>query len=172
MLIDTACPPGRDRAAEPQGRCARSTGDYIVVMAHPMSLRFSRPEVAERLKAEAAVRNTSASSLAEQLIDEGLRIRRHPLITFRDGPMGWRAALVGGPDVWEVVAGIVGGDVPATERVERAIELFALRLAQVEAALRYYAEFTEEVDAEIDANAVAADEAERLWQRRQQLLTG
>ena len=141
-------------------------------MAHPMSVRFSRSEVAERLKAEAAVRNTSVSSLAEQLIDQGLRTRRHPLVAFRDGPTGWRAALVGGPDVWEVVAGIVGGDIPVTERVERAIELLGLRPTQVQAALAYYAEYAEEIDAEIEANTVAAEEAERLWQRRQQLLTG
>ena len=114
----------------------------------------------------------SSSSLAEELIDEGLRSRRHPLVVFRDGPTGRRAGLVGGPDVSEAVAGIVGGDVPVTERVDRAVEVFALRRQLVEAALGYYAEFTEEIDAEIEANAVAADEAERLWKRQQGLLAG
>jgi len=141
-------------------------------MAHPISVRFRRPEVAERLKDEAAARQVSSSSLAEELIDEGLRSRRHPLVVFRDGPTGRRAGLVGGPDISEAVAGIVGGDVPVTERVDRAVEVFALRRQLVEAALGYYAEFTEEIDAEIEANAVAADEAERLWKRQQGLLAG
>ena len=146
--------------------------DYVVVMAHPVSVRFSRPGVAERLKAEAVARGESSSSIAEELIDEGLRIRRHPLVGFRDGPTGRRAGLVGGPDIWEVVGGIVGGDVPAGERVGRAVDLYGLRPQQVEASLAYYAEFTEEIDAEIAANAEAAEEAERLWQRRRDLLAG
>jgi hypothetical protein len=45
--------------------------------------------------------------LAEEMIDEGLRLRKHPLVTFRDGPSGRRAALVGGPDIWELVGGPV-----------------------------------------------------------------
>lgn len=150
----------------------RTEVDYVVVMGHPISLRFRRPEVAERLKDEAAARHVSSSSLAEELIDEGLRSRRHPLVVFRNGPTGRRAGLVGGPDVSEAVAGIVGGDVPVNERVDRAVEVFALHRQLVEAALGYYAEFTEEIDAEIEANAVAADEAERLWERRQGLLAG
>ena len=139
-------------------------------MAHPVSVRFSRPEVAERLKAEAAARRESTSSLAEELIDEGLRIRRHPLVGFRDGPTGRRAGLIGGPDIWEVVAGMVGGDVAPDERIDRTIELYGLRPQQVEAALAYYAEFTDEIDAQIATNADAAEEGERLWQRRRHLL--
>lgn len=139
-------------------------------MAHPVSVRFTRPEVAARLKSEAAVRGESSSSLAEELIDEGLRTRRHPLIVFRDGPTGRRAGLAGGPDVWEVVSGIVGSDVPPDERVSRAVEVFGLRPPQIDAALAYYAEFTQEVDGAIAANLVAADEAEKLWRRQQGLL--
>src|SRR5436305_4908788 len=121
----TRCAPGRGWRAMflkfPAGRLRCSH------MTHPMSVRFSRPGVAERLKAEAAARHASSSSLAEELIDEGLRMRRHPLVCFRDGPTGRRAALVGGPDVWEVVSGIVGGGVPAADRMSRAAELFGLR---------------------------------------------
>ena len=114
----------------------------------------------------------SSASLAEELIDEGLRLRRHPLVVFRHGPTGRRAALAGGPDVWEVVSGIVGGDVPVSERVARAVDVFGIRPEQVDAILGYYAEFTEEIDAEIEANTAAAEEAERLWRRGQDLLSG
>lgn len=99
-------------------------------------------------------------------------MRRHPLVGFRDGPTGRRAGLGGGPDIWEVVAGMVGGDVPVDGRIERAVELYGLRTQQIEAALAYYAEFTDEIDAEIAGNADAASEAERLWQRRRDLLAG
>jgi hypothetical protein len=140
-------------------------------MTHPVSVRFREARVAARLKAEAEASARSASALAEELIDEGLRMRRHPLVVFRGGPAGRRAGLVGGPDVWELIAGLVGGDVAPSKRVKRAVELFGLRPEQVEAALAYYAEFTEEVDAQISTNSAAADEAEHLWRRQRELLT-
>lgn len=139
-------------------------------MTYPVSVRFTHPEVVARLKSEAAARGASSSALAEELIDEGLRTRRHPLIVFRDGPTGRRAGITGGPDVWEVAAGIIDGDVPANERRGRAVEVFGLSPRQVDAALGYYAEFTEEIDAAIAANEAAADEAERLWRRQQSLI--
>lgn len=143
--------------------------DYTVVM-HPVSVRFKDEAVADRLRDEAATRDRSLSALAEQLIDEGLRMRRHPMVVFRDGPAGRRAALAGGPDVWEVVSGTVGGDLPPAERVARSAELFALPRRAVEAALAYYADHTEEVDERIAANDRAAAEAEAAWHRQRELL--
>jgi hypothetical protein len=135
-----------------------------------MSVRFRETRVAERLKAEAQASERSASALAEELIDEGLRMRRHPLVVFRAGPSGRRAGLVGGPDVWEVVSGVIGGDVAPSKRVKRAVDVFDLRPEQVEAALAYYADFTEEIDAQIGANRAAAEQAEELWRRQRDLL--
>lgn len=139
---------------------------------HPISVRFHDPQVVGRLKAEASERSQSTSALAEELIDEGLKMRRHPLIVFRDGATGRRAALLRGPDVWEVVGGLVGGDVPADERLDRAVDTFSLRREEVEAALAYYAEFTDEIDRRIAANLAAAEEAEAQWRRQQKLLAG
>lgn len=72
--------------------------------------------------------------------------------------------------MWEVVGGVIGGDVPKTKRVSRAVEMFGLRPEQVDAALAYYAEFTTEIDAQIAANLAAAEEAEELWRRQRDLL--
>lgn len=151
---------------------ARKVGDYTVVMVTPVSIRFRRPEVAERLKAEAGARNVSTSALAEELIEEGLRTRRHPKIVFRDGASGRRAGIIGGPDVWEVVGGLVGGDVPLEDRISRAAEHLGLSHQQIDAVLDYYADFTTEVDEEIAENVAAADELEAAWRRRQGLLAG
>ena len=52
------------------------------------------------------------------------------------------------------------------------MEVFGWRPEQVEAALGYYAEFTAEIDDELAANASAAEEAEALWRRQQDLLAG
>ena len=141
-------------------------------MTHPLSVRFHRSDVLERLKVEASSRRVSTSALAEELIEEGLRLRRHPLIVFREGASGRRAALIDGPDVWEVVGGIVRGDVPVAERVERAVSVFGLAPERVSAALDYYAAYPEEIDDAIAANVAAAEESEELWRRRRQLLAG
>jgi hypothetical protein len=182
VMVDTVAPTTPSLRSGSIGAASRSNltpmpppvspalADYNVAMTHPMSVRFREARVMERLKTEAEAHDRSASALAEELIDEGLRQRRHPLIVFRDGASGRRAGLVGGPDVWEVISGTVGGDVPARTRVARVIEVFGLRREQVDAALGYYAEFTDEVDGEITANAAAAEEAEGLWRRQQDLL--
>ncbi len=141
-------------------------------MVTPVSVRFRRPEVLDRLKTEARVRNVSTSALAEELIEEGLRARRHPLIVFRDGASGRRAGLAGGPDVWEVIGGLVGRDVPPDDRMNRAAEHLGLSRRQVDAALDYYADFTAEIDEEIAENVAAAVELEAAWRRRQGLLAG
>lgn len=152
-------------AGRSRGHC-----DYNVVMTHPLSVRFRTSEVLDALKTEAAVRRVSSSALAEELIEEGLRLRRHPLVVFRDGATGRRAGLIGGPDIWEVIAGVIGGDVPTAQRIDRAVEVFGLTREQVSAALDYYAAFPEEIDTAIATNASVAEEAETLWRRRQQLL--
>src|ERR1700733_13836761 len=70
------------------------------------SVRFEVP-VAERLAAfMAANAGMSLSSAANRLVDEALRMSEHPGIMFRPGPTGRRAALAGGPDVWEVVRAV------------------------------------------------------------------
>jgi hypothetical protein len=139
-------------------------------MSHPVSVRFRDPRIIEELKAEATARGRSASALAEELIDEGLRMRRHALVMFRAGASGRRATLVAGPDVWEVIGGVIGGDVPPSERLERAAEVFGIRQDQVDAALAYYADYTSEIDAEIEDNRAAAEAAEAHWRRQQDLL--
>src|SRR5215469_8166139 len=66
--------------------------------------------------------------------EEGVRRDEHPLITFRDGPTGRRAGLVGGPDVWEVVMwadDLAGEDNPLAVLAEES----TLTRAQIDAAM-------------------------------------
>ncbi len=75
---------------------------YDVVMSSPRSVRLS-DDVLRRLADLAGRRGASVSSTIERLLDEALRRAAHPGVTFRDGPSGRRAGLVGGPDVDEVI---------------------------------------------------------------------
>ena len=90
-----------------------------------------------------------------------MRLDRHPGIVFRDGPAGRRAVVVGGPDVWEVIAAAR----TATERGEELIEALAERVGlpseRIRLAIRYYAEYPYEVDRFI---AMVEEESARLEQ--------
>ena len=70
----------------------------------------------------------------------------HPGITFRDGPAGRRAALSGGPDVWEVIETLQGTGLTGEEAVAATAKWGHLTPAQVRMAVRYYAEYRDEVD--------------------------
>ncbi len=94
----------------------------------------------------------------------------HPAIAFREGPTGRRAVLAGGPEVADVVGSIVGGDVPVEQRRARAAELLELTPSMVDAAMAYYADHTEEIDAELLERRRAADEAEAAWRHQRALL--
>src|SRR5918996_5774865 len=69
----------------------------------------------------------SRNSLAERLLDEGLRTERHPLIVFREGAAGLRRPALGGTRlyVWQVVDTVreSGGSVAAGPGYPRAAPL-------------------------------------------------
>jgi hypothetical protein len=138
-------------------------------------VRFEQA-VGERLAAYVAAHpGSSLSAAANRLVDEGLRTVEHPGVVFRDGPTGRRAGLVGGPDVWEVVRALKSARAAEPEAAEEDVLGIAasnsgLPLRLVRTAVRYWASYPEEVDAEIDAAATAEDTAEQAWQRERQLL--
>jgi hypothetical protein len=135
-----------------------------------VSIRFSDEPLHERLRETARRHNVGMSTLAERLIDEGLRSETHPLVVFRPGAAGRRPVLIGGPEVVDVIAALVGGDVDVEQRRSRSASLLNVSEALVDAALAYYAEFTDEIDAALTDRARRADEAEASWRRQRALL--
>jgi hypothetical protein len=127
-------------------------------------------DVLDRLDRRSQAVGTNRSRLAERYVDEGTRMDEHPGIVFRGGPMGRRAGLAGGPDVWELVATLKSGEVRGEEAISATAELLDLTDSQVRAAVRYYGAFTEEIDRRIALNDEEADEAEAAWQREQAAL--
>ena len=94
----------------------------------------------------------------------------HPLILLRECASGSYPALVNGPLVVYVVDMLIGGDVPPEQRRARTADLMNLTLAQVDAALAYYAEYTDEIDEDIARRMRTAEEAEAAWRHQQELL--
>ena len=89
----------------------------------------------------------------------------HPAITFRDGPMGRRPGLVGGPDIWEVARVLKGLALQGEDRLRETAALTDLPLEQVRAAASYYAAHTAEIDAWLRRLDDEADRAEAAWKR-------
>lgn len=102
----------------------------------------------------------SDSEAYRRLIEEWVRLQDHPGIRFVDGPAGRRAALVGGPDVWEVIDAARAFDFDAAA-ITQAYPW--LSKAHLDAARSYAAGFSDEIDAQIRDNRYVAEElAEEL----------
>jgi uncharacterized protein (DUF433 family) len=134
--------------------------------AFPLRLR---PQLIERIAKHAGRRGVDRGPMAELLLEEATRMADHPAIVFRDRPGGRRAGLAGHrldvSDVIETVRNEDGSEL-------RAADYLGLSPHLVGATVAYYAEFADDVDAEIAARVEAAEEAEQAWARRRAILTG
>src|SRR6266850_684934 len=107
------------------------------------------------LQETAARYRRSLADVAQELLDEALRMRQCPGIYFADEPSG-RTAKIGGTGlaVWEVVR-----DFSKDQNSRRIRKAFPqLSQAQVTAALMYNSRYRDEVQAKIDANAALTPE--------------
>jgi signal transduction histidine kinase len=125
---------------------------------------------ADRLRTHAAQSGEPVSRSAHRLIEEGLRMAAHPGIVFRSGPSGRRAALLRGPDVWEVVSLLRSLEAREEAAIEDAADELGTPVAAVRQALAYYGEFPDEIEAEIAANEKAAESARRSLERQDRLV--
>lgn len=108
--------------------------------------------------------------LAQRYIGEGMRLDRHPGIVFRDGPAGRRAVVVGGPDVWEVIAAARSAPEHGEALVRALAERIGILVEKIRVAVRYYAEYPQEVDRFIAANEDEAEQLERTLESERRLL--
>jgi hypothetical protein len=121
---------------------------YTVCMSVNVSVRLD-DALAERLRLRARAAGETLSDRLRRYAEEGARRDEHPLITFRDGPTGRRAGLIGGPDVWEAalwVEDLAADPDPAATLVAESV----LTRPQVDAALRYRAAYPDEIAARIE----------------------
>jgi uncharacterized protein (DUF433 family) len=115
-----------------------------------------RRSLREELEAAATLRRRSVAEVAQELLEEALRMRQCPGIYFADEPSG-RTAKIGGTGlaVWEVLR-----DLPQGVDPKRVRDIFPqLSQAQVTAALMYERRYPEEIQREIARNADLTPEA-------------
>jgi uncharacterized protein (DUF433 family) len=133
------------KAVKPSGQEPR----VLTTMRLRRSLRKDLETTAVRTR-------RSVADVAQELLDEALRMRQCPGIYFADEPSG-RTAKIGGTGlgVWEVVR-----DFSRDQNAGRIRKAFPqLSQAQVTAALMYYSRYRDEVQAKIDANAALTPES-------------
>ena len=144
-----AAKPPRDR----QTRKPRPRRYPEATVSITMRLRQS---VRKHLEAWAARGRRSVSEVAQELIEEGLRMRECPGIYFASEPAGRTAKIAGtGLAVWEVLRDYVQDQ--DLERVRRAFG--QLSQAQITAAVLYCGRYPEEIRREVEANAALTPEA-------------
>lgn len=131
------------------------------------SFRLSRRTL-ELLDAAAQDTGDSRNALADRLLGEALRLERHPLIRFRRGAAGRSQPLVAGTRLYvhQVLSTVrgSGGD------IDEAAEYFGVARRLVQAAVDYYADFADEVDADAAAAARAESQERDRWERQQRAI--
>ena len=143
---------------------------YNVVVTTPRSIRFDDAVLARLRQHASAEAGGNLSALAHRLVDEGLRMAEHPGIIFKPGPSGRRAALAYGPDVWEVVKFLREIDERGPAALVAAADVFAVDVSRITAAVSYYGDYRDEIDAQIEAADEASVRAERAWSVQQNLI--
>jgi uncharacterized protein (DUF433 family) len=140
-----------NRKAKKGSRAKKNSREprVLTTMRLRRSLRNLLQETAARYR-------RSLADVAQELLDEALRMRQCPGIYFADEPSG-RTAKIGGTGlgVWEVLRDFTKDQNP--EQIRKAFP--QLLQAQVTAALMYYTRYRDEVQAKIDANAALTPEA-------------
>lgn len=131
-----------------------------------VSFRFD-PRTVARLKERTQRTREAQTELAERYINEGLRQDEHPLIYFRDGAMGRRPALLGTRlDIADVITTIRQNE----NSIEEAADYLEVPAEQVAAAVRYYADYKDEIDELIERSQALAERERERWRRQQEAL--
>lgn len=127
---------------------------------HVFSIRMKGSTV-RALHEEALRYQTAPRTLAEQMVEEGVRMRRHPGIVFVERAGGRRdAALAARPrlSVWQIAQ-----TARASTSAAVAAKYLSLDVPAVERALAYATEHADEIDRQIAANDLEMERLMRLY---------
>lgn len=123
------------------------------------TMRAARGSI-RALEEEARRHHVPPRTLAETMLEEGIRMRRHPGVVFVDRGAGRDAVLAGRPrlSIWQIAQ--VSRD--SRSQVATARQL-SLEASELQRALAYAAEYAPEIDAAIRENDEAFERIQRLY---------
>jgi predicted transcriptional regulator len=138
-------------------------------MVSPVSVRFP-DDVEGRLDRFLAENGRQRSSVIVEAVREWLLTRAHPRVRFVTTNTGERrAALLDGPEVWTVAEAWLQHD-PADRTPAVVADAIGLDPAAVQAAVAYWADNRDEIDATLERHRLAQASALAAWERHQALL--
>ena len=110
----------------------------------------------------------SRNAMVDRLLNESLRIEKHPFVRFITGASGRREAHIIGTrwKVRQIIVSLKG----EKGQIAAVVNGFDLTEPQVRAAVSYYADFTDEVDADIERDFADADQQRVRWEREQSVI--
>jgi hypothetical protein len=112
----------------------------------------------------------TVTALLDQLIVEGTDQFDHPGVIFRGPAHDRRAALAGGPDVWEVVARLQELEGSEEHRISLLAAESDIHPRLIRIALDYAAEHADEVRERIDRNRDMTQRSRAMARQRETLL--
>lgn len=115
----------------------------------------------QALREQAARYQTAPRTLAEQMVEEGVKMRRHPGIVFVERGTGRRdAVLAARPrlSVWQILEVVRG-----STSVAAAARDLSLDVPSIERALAYHKEHPDEIERQIAANDAEMERIMRLY---------
>ncbi|MFP4636564.1 MAG: hypothetical protein ACLFRD_11935 [Nitriliruptoraceae bacterium] len=127
-------------------------------------------EARRRLHERAEREGISATALLERLIIEGVDTLEHPGVVYRGPGHDRRAALAGGPDVWEIIARLRELEGSEEERIALLATETDLHPRQVRAALEFAARHPTQIEHRIARNERALAESREAAEQRRTLL--
>ena len=110
----------------------------------------------------------SRNAMVDRLLNESLRIEKHPLVRFITGAAGKREAHIVGTrwKVRQIIVSLEG----EKGQIAAVVNGFDLTEPQVRAAVSYYADFSAEIDTDIERDFADADEQRVRWEREQSVI--
>jgi len=127
-------------------------------------------EARQRLHERAEREGVSATALLERLIIEGVDTLEHPGVVYRGSGQDRRAALAGGPDVWEIVARLRELEGSEEERIATLAAETDLHPRQLRTALEFAARHPQEIEHRLVRNERAIAESREAAEQRRALL--
>ena len=110
----------------------------------------------------------SRNAMVDRLLNESLRLEKHPFVRFITGASGKREAHIVGTrwKVRQIIVSLKG----EKGQIAAVVKGFDLTEPQVRAAVSYYADFTDEIDADIERDSADADQQRVRWEREQAVI--
>lgn len=132
------------------------------------SMRASK-DTLRTLQEEARRYGVPPRTLAERMIEEGVKMRRHPGVVFIDRGGGRSAVLAGRPrlGIWQIVQ-----VVRANRTRAAAARWLSLDEASIDRAVAYAKEYPGEIDQAIRQNDEAFERVERRYPSSASLMSG